>query len=447
MSDSNRAPTVGVGGRRLWVYPFRQDGPRAIRRRWIAGVLIVFYLVAPWASWRGVPFLRFDIQARHIAAFGQVLSFAEAPLVVFFFLVALLLLFWVTALWGRLWCGYACPQTVFVEWVLRPIEEWIEGNANHRRVVDRGQWTRGVWLRKLAKHALFLLVAAVVANTFVAFFVDPRVLVFWLVESPMHHPVEFSIMVFVMSLFYLDLAWFREQFCSFLCPYARLQTVMMDASSPAVTFDVGRGEPRGRAAGSGDCIDCGLCNRVCPTGIDIRNGAQLECVMCERCMDACDRIMGSLSRPLGLIRKTSLDELEGRPRRILRARVVALGVAIIAALGLLGWRLSQRGILDVVMTRQRGTTYARMSENRLANMFILRVVSRSRDAMTWSVTWENSPSGGEVLCAPCAQPLEPFAEKQIPVVLMVPAEHARSGTAILKIEPGDLRREVPLIFP
>ena len=286
-------------GRRRWLYPDRRPGLYATRRKFTAFILIGLYLVGPWLSWNGNPLLRLDVFEKKAYLFGYVLRVNEAGILAPFFATMALVLLLATSVKGRIWCSYACPQTVFVEWLIRPIEEWVEGSAHHRRRIDAGPRTFIIYFKKAVKHLLFLIIAAIVANTFVSFFVGPDRVVHWMTAPPTEHPIPFLAMMSVMLGFYADLAWFREQFCAFLCPYARFQSVMLDSATPTVAYDAKRGDPRGRGESKGDCIDCGLCVRVCPTGIDIRQGLQLECITCARCIDACHMVMPNLERKPG----------------------------------------------------------------------------------------------------------------------------------------------------
>ena len=362
------SPTLAAGGRRQWLYPDRQKGPKSKVRGRIAAVLMAIYLVTPWLSWNGRALLRVDLAAGDAHVWGQIFRFSETSYLAFIFLALALLLFFVTALRGRIWCGYACPQTVFVEWLIRPIEELIEGPAHKRRRRDQGPRTFDRVWRKALKHIVFLGISAVVANALLAYFAPPSHVLRWMVESPAAHPAAFGVMSIVGALVYFDLAWFREQFCAFVCPYARFQSVMMDKHTPVVAFDAGRGEPRGKKA-SGDCIDCGLCVRVCPTGIDIRDGLQLECISCFRCADACDMVMTNLGRPLGLIKAQPAAEL-----RPWRARTIAFGAGLVAVSVLLIARAASRPNVAISFQRQAGATFATLPDGRIVKIYRAQVL-------------------------------------------------------------------------
>jgi len=445
--DSELAPTVDADGSRKWIYPDRRNGPHASQRRRLAMVLMMVYLAVPWISIGGQPLLRFDVLGGRLCLAGSVLALADASWLAFLLVGLGVALLFVTALKGRVWCGYACPQTVFVEWLIRPIEELIEGSAHHRRIVDRGPWTLAKAVRKFVKHIIFMGIAVVVANVFLAYFIPPTVVLGWIGSSPAANPIPFAIMLGVVTAFYGDLAWFREQFCSFLCPYARFQAVVMDKWTPVVTYDHARGEPRGRRA-TGACIDCGLCQRVCPTGIDIRNGLQLECISCNRCSDACDQVMGSLGRPTGLIRTVSQGELEHEQSSIWRRpRVWFYGLAMMVAFSVLAARVWLRDDLQMHFARQSGTAYSHMGDGRFANYFTLRAANEGATAK--SLHLMPLDAGVEIICGACAtEVLAPHESRSYLIVVILTADAAAQLTTVrLKHEDTNKVFDLPLLLP
>ncbi len=420
---SGSAPTLERGGGRRWIYPDRRPGPKARLRKRIAVALIAVYVVVPWVSWNGRAILRLDFGAARAHIFGQVFRFSETGYVAFILLALALFLFFVTALRGRVWCGVACPQTVFVEWVVRPIEELWEGPAHQRRRQDQGPKSFGLRARKAGKHLSFLAVAAVIAHVFLAYFAPAATVLGWMLESPAAHPAAFGVMLGVTALFYLDFSWFREQFCAFVCPYARFQAVMMDRHTPAVAYDEPRGEPRGKRA-KGACIDCGLCVRVCPTGIDIRNGNQLECINCFRCADACDMIMGSLGRELGLIKA-----LAAAGERPFRPRTVAYGAALAVVLATLGVRLAMRPSVSLTFHRQAGAAFALLADGRTGNSFVMRAANNDTVPHALDVV-ATAPPGTTVLCGGCTAGLSPMGD-QVSALVVVPPVGTPNGTVLM----------------
>jgi cytochrome c oxidase accessory protein FixG len=441
--DSLRAPTVDQSGRRRWLYPDRRSGRLSRIRGRLALLLLVIYLVAPFVTIGGMPLIRFDVLQGIIYVLGQSFRFADGSYLVFVFITLFLLLAFVTSLWGRIWCGYACPQTVFVEWVIRPIEEWVEGPAHRRKRQDAGPMTLGLFARKALKYVLFSFVIWLISNAFLAYFIEPATLWHWMRGSPAEHPWAFSFMTLTFAALFLDLTWFREQFCAFVCPYARLQSVMISSATPTIAYDLARGEPRGKRKGTGDCIDCQLCVRVCPTGIDIRHGLQLECIQCGRCADACDGIMSNLGRPKGLVRMASERELSGKRLHRFRVRPIIYLALLLLNVGVVSYAVGTRDDLKLTVVRQPSTTYTQMRENEYANFFMLRVVNQSRDEKTLSLSVD---PGVKLICSVCDRPIAANQEVQGNLVVLFPKGYNKTSIPI-KREGVDQGLELPLLKP
>ncbi len=312
----DRLYTIDSRGNRKWVYPEIVWGRFLKSRTFVAYLLMATYLFSPWIRINGEHLILLDITERKFTFFGSVFWATDTIFLMFFLTSLGLILFLVTAVLGRVWCGWACPETVFLEFLFRPIERLIEGNATQRKRLDAAPWGVEKILRKGLKHVLSATLASVVANTALAYFIGTEKLLEVMTSSPIQNPVLFSVMISLMALMAFQFGWFREQFCTVVCPYARFQSVMLDPDSLVIGYDNNRGEPRGKKdkSDAGDCIDCKLCVRVCPTGIDIRNGLQLECINCAQCIDACDSIMHKIGRPLGLIRYDTERKLLGGER-------------------------------------------------------------------------------------------------------------------------------------
>lgn len=430
--DPLAAPaTVTQEGKRIWLYPERRSGKSAQARLSLAIVLIGFYLVAPYVTVAGEPMLRLDVLAGRASILGHSFRYTDGALVFFVLALLALALFLVTALRGRVWCGWACPQTVFIDWVVRPLEELIEGDSHARRRRDLEPWTWNRFWRKTAKTALIFLLAVVVANTFLAYFIPYRTLLHWITSSPAEHPVAFTLMSLVGVLFFFDLAWFREQFCVFLCPYARFQSILVDWFSPVVGYDTKRGEPRGKPPGKGDCIDCGLCVRVCPTGIDIRRGLQLECIACERCVDACDSIMDQIDKPHGLIRVASQAELSGDTRkRFLRPRVVLYTSFLVILLSGFVFVLSRRTGVSLSLVRAPGQAFTRLAVDgateKFSNIFQVFVENNSPTDVPLAFNIV-APTGAQLVCGGCQENLPAFESRRLNLVIVFALTQARSG--------------------
>lgn len=348
--------TTDEAGHRVYIHPEDVRGPWRDRRKIVYWFLILLYFTLPWINWGGKQILLLDIANREFTFFGNTFFAHDAPFVFFIFVTIVLGFGFLTAEWGRVWCGWGCPQTVFIDAVYRPIERLIEGRSRARKNLDKAPWSfEKLWKRTL-KWTLFLIISMHLSHTFLGYFIGTRKL-FWItMGSPSEHWTAFITMWVVTAIFLFDFGWFREQFCLIACPYGRFQSVMMDEHSLVVTYDPVRGEPR-RNHGvvdrekEGDCIDCQACVKVCPTGIDIRRGTQLECIACTNCIDACDEIMGKLGRDPGLIRYDSEIEMKGGKRNLFRFRPMLYAFLIAVVLTVFGYSLGKRNELRLQFIR------------------------------------------------------------------------------------------------
>lgn len=372
--------TVDSRGNRKWVYPEISWGRFLKSRTIVSYILMLIYLLAPWLRVNGKPLILLNLVDRKFTFFGSEFWATDTIFLMFFLTSLGLVLFLVTAVLGRVWCGWACPETVFLEFLFRPIERLCEGNASQRKRLDAAPWNLEKTLRKSTKHILSAICAAIVANTALAYFIGTEKLLEVMTSTPEQNPVLFGIMVFMMLLMAFQFGWFREQFCTLLCPYARFQSVMLDPDSLVIGYDKNRGEPRGKkgSENSGDCIDCKLCVRVCPTGIDIRNGLQLECINCAQCIDACDSIMKKISRPIGLIRYDTERKLLGGERKFFRPRLfVYIAILFLYASAFI-YFLKERISFDYDIIREAKEELFRLDQDgRVVNQFKLRVSNKS----------------------------------------------------------------------
>jgi cytochrome c oxidase accessory protein FixG len=314
-------PTLNVDGSRRWVRPKLFTGKYHGRRRVTAYLLIALFASLPFIHIGGKPAILLDVMRREFSLFGATFYATDGVLLMLLFLSIFIGIFWISAVYGRVWCGYGCPQTVYLEFLFRPIERWLEGTRGQQQKLDR----EGANARRVVKYAIYAVLSMLLGNLFLSYFVGVEQLSHWLSHSPFEHPAPFLVMFVTAGLVFFDFTYFREQMCTIICPYARLQSVLLDKSSLIVGYDAERGEPRGsrKKEGTGDCIDCKACVIACPTGIDIRDGLQLECVACAQCVDACDGVMTKIKKPLGLIRYASQSELRKEPRKAeLRPRLL-----------------------------------------------------------------------------------------------------------------------------
>lgn len=335
-----RLHTTDEHGNRVYVHPDDIGGFWRTRRNIVYTILMLLFVFAPWVKINGNPLILINLVERKFALFGMVFWGHDTPLLIFVLLGFIFLLGIITSLYGRLWCGWACPQTVFIDRIFRPIERMIEGKGIKRMRLDKQAWDfEKIWKRSL-KWFLYVIASTIITHTFLSYFIGAYNLKDYILHSPLEHWPAFVAMLILNLIFLFDFAWFREQFCIIMCPYGRIQSVMMDPNSLVVGYDYNRGEPRKspelKKSGQqqGDCVNCYQCVKVCPTGIDIRRGVQLECIACTACIDACDSIMTKLKKPKGLIRYTTENNLEGQETKILgpRTLIYALILLVVSTL-------------------------------------------------------------------------------------------------------------------
>jgi cytochrome c oxidase accessory protein FixG len=395
--------SIRTDGTRKVIHPARVRGRFITARRIVFVLLIAVWILLPIVHVDGRPLLFLDVEHRRFFVLGT--TFGPQDMFLVFFLVTALAfgLAYATALVGRVWCGWACPQTVFLEGVFRPIENMTKPIAKQNAA-----------LGNIARHALFLVAALFVAHVFVAYFVSLPALWSMMRHAPREHPEAFAWMTAMTALFYGNFAFFREQMCVVLCPYGRLQSMLVDDDSLVIGYDERRGEPRGKKGKtSGDCVDCNRCVVVCPTGIDIRNGLQLDCIACAQCVDACDEIMDHLGRPRGLVRYDSLGGLRGEKRRILRPRIyLYTAMAIVGAIvALLAART--RTTYEATLLRLPGAPFTREA-GVVRNGFELHIVNKTDLPQTFVLEPESAP--GLVFVVPMRSiDVEPLRDRRVPV--------------------------------
>lgn len=351
-------------GKFSFVHPASVRGRFDRARTIVFAILILVYLLLPWLRIGGEQAVLLDIAHRKFNLFGLTLWAHEAPLLFLLMAGTAFALCFVTAIWGRVWCGYACPQTVFIAFAFRRIEGWIEGSHLERMRLDARRF-EGDWIfKKAVKWTAFTAVAMVLSHSFLAYFVGTARLRQAMLQAPRENWTLFLAMAFIAGFVLLDFGWVRERLCFTLCPYGRFQTVLMDRHSLAVVYDTQRGEPRRGTApdAGGDCVACDRCVQVCPTGIDIRNGVQMECIACTACVDACDDVMARLGKPAGLVRYDTEAGLEGEPRRIARPRAFIYLGLVGVLWGGLGTVLATRKDVDVVALRSGGAPYQEVQD-------------------------------------------------------------------------------------
>ena len=434
--------TADREGRRQWVYPRQVAGKFFRWRTWFSWLLLAIMFAGPFVTIHGNPLLLMNIVERKFVVLGQVfwpqdmIIFAMAVLVFFTGIIIF------TAAFGRLWCGWACPQTVMMEMVFRKIEYAIEGDAPRQRELNRGPWNADKVFKKSLKHVLFYALSFLVGNVLLSYIIGWQQLYQIITDPPARHVTGLSFMIAFSLLFYGIFARFREQACTFICPYGRFQSVLLDENSIVVAYDHKRGEKRGplrrdqkfgerRYAGYGDCVACNQCVSVCPTGIDIRNGTQMECVHCTACMDACDTVMGKVGSPLGLIRYASLNGIErGEPLRF-TPRLAGYGVVLMVLAAVLAVMIFSRADVEATLLRAPGSMFQQMPDGHFSNLYTVRVVNKTSRELPVELRLENAAGSLQVMGGKLVVLPQKLLEN--PILVELEASAMKSGTTPLVI--------------
>ncbi len=414
--------SINEDGSKKTLHPADVAGKFTRSRRMVALLLIVIYVALPWIPVNGFPAVFLDVLNRRFHFMG--LTLAVQDLWVGFFLVTGLGfgLFYVTALFGRVWCGWTCPYTVFLEHVYRRIERLIDGDATARRKLDAAAWTAGKIAKRVLKHALYILSSLIIAHVFLSYFVSLKQLYGMMNQSPQAHAIAFGVMAFLTAGLYGAFSWFREQFCVIMCPYGRMQSAMVDDHTINVGYDKKRGEPRGKAGttGAGDCVNCTRCVQVCPTGIDIRNGLQLECIGCAACVDACDSIMLKLGRKTGLVRYDSQAAFEGGKTRLVRPRILLYTGLLLLGLGVFGFAASRIEPLRANVLRVQGSPYY-VTNSIVRNQFLVRLINKRNETRTFTLALEGEvPTGLSAAGADAPVTIAAQDEELKPLMITLP---------------------------
>jgi cytochrome c oxidase accessory protein FixG len=396
---------VDTSGRRVGFFPKRPKGRFFNARVIVSIVLLIIFFGLPFIQVGGEPFFILDVLHRKFTLFGfkfwpqDFILFAVFAVSFFIFIILF------TAVLGRIWCGWACPQTIFLEMVYRRIEYWIEGDSSQQKKLKAADWNwEKLWKRTL-KHSIFLVIAWWVSHTVISFFIGMPTVLSYFTESPAAHPILFGFVLLNTAAFYFIFSHFREQACIYMCPYGRLQGVMIDQNSLVISYDHKRGEPRGKlkkgldTSGQGDCIDCKLCIAVCPTGIDIRNGTQLECVNCTACIDACDEVMDKISKPRGLVRYASQHQIDTGSKFKLTGRAYLYIGVLAAFIGIFVSLLLSSGDLKLTILRAPGQTYNMAPNGSVTNLYHLTMVNKSEQDRHLDFRLKNSEGKVTVLGA------------------------------------------------
>jgi polyferredoxin len=430
-SYRDKMATVDERGKRVWVYPKKPSGRFYNARTYVSWFLLAFLFIMPFIKVGGEPLLLFNILERRFILFGLLFTPQDFHLFVLAMLTLIVFIVLFTVVFGRLFCGWVCPQTIFMEMVYRKIEYWIEGDHNAQRRLNKAPWTRDKIIKKVSKQAIFFAIAVLIANTFLAYIIGVDEVIRIAREPVSMHLGGFIAMLLFSGAFYIVFSFLREQVCIAICPYGRLQGVMLDQNSIVVTYDFVRGEPRGKirkstkqvakgvrstpmdkiqdevataagekgeetqeqAAGAmpiqkvenklGDCIDCTLCVQVCPTGIDIRDGTQLECVNCTACIDACDAVMDKIGRPRGLIRYDSYNGIVEKRKKLFTPRVAAYSIVLGILLAVNIALLTGRNDVETLILRTPGMLYQEVEDDYISNLYNFEVINKTKEEFSF----------------------------------------------------------------
>jgi cytochrome c oxidase accessory protein FixG len=426
----NTLGTVDERGKRVWVYPKKPEGRFHKARIWVSIALLSILFAGPFIKIGGQPFLLLNIFERRFVILGQAFWPQDFFLLALTLITLFVFVILFTVVFGRVWCGWACPQTLFMEMVFRKIEYWIEGDANDQRKLNLAPWSPEKIVKKGSKQFLFLAISILIAHTSMAYLIGIEEVVTIISQSPTEHMAGFIGLVAFTGIFYFVFAWFREQACIAVCPYGRLQGVLLGKDSIVVAYDWLRGEPRGKLKKNavdetkGDCIDCKLCVHVCPTGIDIRNGTQLECVNCTACIDACDDVMVKVDKPIGLIRYASHNSISEGFQKLIRPRVVGYIVVLFALLTFLSFMIATRSDIETTVLKVPGTLYQRSEDGTITNLYNVEFVNKTFEDISLDIKVDS--------------PEEAILSKVGEQAVIVPASEMLKGVYFIKIPPDQI---------
>ncbi len=494
----DKISTVDEQGKRVWIYPKKPKGPFFDARTYVSWVLLAILFGLPFIKVNGEPLILFNILERNFIIFGLHFTPQDFHLFVFAMLTFIVFIVLFTVIFGRLFCGWVCPQTIFMEMVFRKIEYWIEGDANAQKRLNKAPWTKDKIIKKGSKQLIFIAISVLIAHTFLSYILGLDRVTEIVTSSPMENLGGFASMLIFTGAFYFVFASLREQVCTTICPYGRLQGVLTDKNTIQVSYDFVRGEPRGKikkqkkvkaapkkeddcqnscehcSSGKkcptedlvdkmaamataepkitatfppiveekplklqGDCIECTLCVQVCPTGIDIRDGVQLECVNCTACMDACDEVMVKVGREKGLIRYDSLNGIETKQKKIFTPRVIAytavLTILMIINIAMLG----SRSDVEAVILRTPGMLYQKVDETHVSNLYNYQIFNKTNQEL--ALDFKLKTTGG-VIKLVGKSPIAPKTE-MVEGALFIEMEKAqlkgRKNELIIQVFAGD----------
>ncbi|PHR99878.1 MAG: cytochrome c oxidase accessory protein CcoG [Leeuwenhoekiella sp.] len=430
--------TINEAGKRAWVYPKKPVGKLYEYRKQVSYALLIFLFSAPFIHINGNQFLMFNVLERRFNIFGFPFWPQDFHLFVMMMIIGVVFVVLFTVAFGRIFCGWICPQTIFMEMVFRRIEYWIDGDRGKQIRLNNMPWNAEKIRKRLLKWSVFFVISFLIANVFLAYLIGSERLLQYIIDGPANHVSTLISLLIFTGVFYFVFAWFREQVCIIVCPYGRLQGVLLDTKSIVVAYDYKRGEKEaGRAkfkktedreaTGKGDCIDCFQCVNVCPTGIDIRNGTQLECVNCTACIDACNQMMEAVNLPRDLIRYASEENIEKKTKFQFTPRLKGYTAVLIILIGVLSGMLFLRNDVEANVLRLPGQLYEHKAEDIISNVYTFKLINKTTRTIE-DVHFELISHSGSIKVV-SQETLE------------VPAQGLAEGTLFIEVKSADLEGE------
>ncbi len=434
-SYRDKVATVDKAGKRVWMFPQQPEGKLYNLRKLATIFYLIVFFGLPFVSVNGHPVFLINVLERRFILFGQIFwpqdfFIFAIGMIVFIVFVALF-----TVVFGRVFCGWACPQTIFMEMVFRRIEYLTEGNAAQQKLLKKAPWNTDKILRKTSKWTLFWIMSFIIANTFLAYVIGVDELGKMIREPFSKNVGTFVALAIFTTVFFFVYLWLREQVCTVICPYGRMQGVLLDRNSVIVAYDYKRGEERGKFHKNeertiGDCIDCAQCVKVCPTGIDIRNGTQLECVNCTACIDACNNMMDAVGLPRGLIRYASENNIAKNRPWVFTLRMKAYTLVMCILLGVLTWLLASRTDVGITLLRTPGQLYQEQPNNQMSNLYNYKMLNKTFKDKEVELVPENFKGA-----------IKPVGETK----LKIPGNGIVSGTMFIYLDKTDMKgRKTPI---
>jgi cytochrome c oxidase accessory protein FixG len=435
----NTMGTVDEQGKRIWVYPKKPTGRFHRARIIVTVVLLTIFFAGPFIKIGGQPLLLLNVFERRFVVFGQAFWPQDFFLLALSLITLFVFIILFTVVFGRVWCGWACPQTLFMEMVFRKIEYWLEGDANEQRRLKQAPWTGEKIFKKGLKQFIFISISVIISHTAMAYLIGIEQVQEIVSRPPTENMAGFIGLVTFTGIFYGVFAWFREQACIAVCPYGRLQGVLLGKDTIVVAYDWLRGEPRGKLKKNvvdetkGDCIDCKLCVHVCPTGIDIRNGTQLECVNCTACIDACDEVMVKIGKPEGLIRYASFTSIREGIQKLIQPRVIGYSMVLLALIMFLSFMVATRSDIETTMLKVPGTLYQRGEDGTISNLYNVEFVNKTFEDIALDMKVESPPEavlsrvGDQQAVVPAGEMLKGV------YFVKIPAPHIHEAKTVLQI--------------